>query len=76
MPLALRREYARAAAGESAWDIAALDDDIRGALEAVAVMGIPIAPAAVAGAGTRSSRATPDARGAASAFWGRGPTST
>lgn len=48
MPLALRREYARAAFGEDAWDLAALPDDVRAALEAVAVVRLPAAPAAIA----------------------------
>lgn len=48
MPLALRREYARAAFGAEAWTIAALPDEVRAALEAVAVIRIPAAPAAVA----------------------------
>lgn len=48
MPLALRREYARALAGEAAWTIAELDDDARGALRAAAVLALPAAPAAIA----------------------------
>ncbi len=48
MPLALRREYARAAFGADAWTVTELPDEVRRALEAVAVIRIPAAPAAVA----------------------------
>ncbi len=48
MPLALRREYARAAFGADVWELDTLTDDVRFALEAVAVIAIPAAPAAVA----------------------------
>jgi hypothetical protein len=48
MPLALRREYARAAFGATAWKIEKLPKNVRRALEAVAVIRIPAAPAAVA----------------------------
>jgi hypothetical protein len=47
-PLALRREYARAAFGPDAWTSAALPDPVRQALEALAVLRVPAAPAAVA----------------------------
>lgn len=48
MPLALRREYARAAFGDHAWRVASLDDDARRALEAIAVVRVPVAPAGIA----------------------------
>ncbi len=48
MPLALRREYARAAFGKDAWSVDALPARVRRSLEAVAVIRIPAAPAAVA----------------------------
>ncbi len=48
MPLALRREWARAALGAGAWDLAALPRDSRRALEALVVLRMPAAPAAVA----------------------------
>ncbi|RMH40617.1 MAG: hypothetical protein D6689_13240 [Deltaproteobacteria bacterium] len=48
MPLALRREYARAAAGPDAWDLDALPADVRAALDAAAVLGVAAAPAAIA----------------------------
>ncbi len=48
MPLALRREYARAAFGADAWKLDKLPKTVRRALEAVAVIRIPVAPAAVA----------------------------
>lgn len=47
MPLALREAYARATAGADAWDVSALGDDARAALEVVAVARVPISPAAV-----------------------------
>lgn len=47
VPLALRREYARARFGAQAWEIAALDDASRTAIEALAVLRQPVAPAAV-----------------------------
>jgi hypothetical protein len=48
MPLALRREFARARFGAGAWDIATLDPPARAALEALAILRSPVAPAAVA----------------------------
>jgi hypothetical protein len=48
VPLALRREYARARFGASAWDLTMLDVAARAALEALAVLRAPVAPAAVA----------------------------
>jgi tetratricopeptide (TPR) repeat protein len=48
MPLALRREYARAALGHDAWDTAALGQAARAALEAMAVVRVPVAPAGIA----------------------------
>ncbi len=47
IPLALRREYARARFGANAWDISALDEPARIALEALAVLRQSVAPAAV-----------------------------
>jgi len=47
LPLALRREYACAAAGKGAWIIDRLASDVRQALEAVAVLGVPVAPSGV-----------------------------
>jgi hypothetical protein len=47
VPLALRREYARARFGAQAWEIAALDEAARIAIEALAVLRQPVAPAAV-----------------------------
>src|SRR5436190_7982206 len=48
LPLALRREYARARFGQQAWDIPALEQPARTAIEALAVLRQPVAPAAVA----------------------------
>lgn len=48
VPLALRREYARARFGAGAWDLAALDGSARAALEALAILRAPVAPAAIA----------------------------
>jgi len=48
VPLALRREYARARFGATAWDLATLDAPARAAIEALAVLRAPVAPAAVA----------------------------
>ena len=48
MPLALRREYARASVGETAWSVESLEDGARSALEAAAVLRLPAAPAAIA----------------------------
>jgi uncharacterized cupin superfamily protein len=47
VPLALRREYARARFGQQAWDFPALDEPARIALEALAILRQPVAPAAV-----------------------------
>jgi hypothetical protein len=47
-PLALRREYARARFGHTAWEIAALEAPARAAIEALAILRQPVAPAAVA----------------------------
>ncbi len=47
-PLALRREFARARFGATAWDVATLDAPARAALDALAVLRQPVAPAAVA----------------------------
>jgi hypothetical protein len=47
VPLALRREYARARFGQDAWDVAALDDASRISIQALAVLRQPVAPAAV-----------------------------
>ena len=51
LPLALRREYAQAAIGGDAWDLAKLAPEVRAALEIVAVAAEPIAPAGVAALG-------------------------
>src|SRR6185436_4255058 len=48
VPLALRREYARARFGSAAWYLATLDAPARAALEALAILRAPVAPAAVA----------------------------
>ena len=48
IPLGLRREYARARFGQSAWDLPALERPARTALEALAILRQPVAPAAVA----------------------------
>ncbi len=48
VPLGLRREYARARFGANAWDLTALDVPARTALEALAILRQPVAPAAVA----------------------------
>jgi len=48
MPLAMRREYARAAIGGDAWSIEQLDDASRAAVEVAAVLRLPAAPAAIA----------------------------
>lgn len=48
VPLALRREYARARFGATAWDLTTLDGPARAAIEALAVLRAPVAPAAVA----------------------------
>src|SRR3954470_19340496 len=48
VPLGLRREYARARFGAAAWDITTLDTAARAAIEALAVLRAPVAPAAVA----------------------------
>ncbi|MEO6774272.1 MAG: ATP-binding protein, partial [Kofleriaceae bacterium] len=47
VPLALRREYARARFGANAWDLTALDRGARSALEALAILRQAVAPAAV-----------------------------
>jgi hypothetical protein len=48
VPLALRREYARARFGAGAWDLTTLDAPARAALEALAILRAAVAPAAVA----------------------------
>jgi hypothetical protein len=48
VPLGLRREFARARFGAEAWNIAALEPAARSALEALAVLRAPVAPAGVA----------------------------
>lgn len=48
VPLALRREYARARFGAGAWDLTTLDAPARAALEALAILRGAVAPAAVA----------------------------
>jgi hypothetical protein len=47
VPLGLRREYARARFGANAWEIAGLEAPARAAIEALAVLRQPVAPAAV-----------------------------
>jgi hypothetical protein len=47
VPLALRREYARARFGANAWEIPSLDAPARAAIEALAILRQPVAPAAV-----------------------------
>ncbi|MEJ7598313.1 MAG: hypothetical protein WKG01_10420 [Kofleriaceae bacterium] len=47
VPLALRREYARARFGAGAWDLTTLDAPAHHALQALAVLRAPVAPAAV-----------------------------
>lgn len=47
MPLAMRREYARSRYDENAWELEALDDQARAALEAVCIVKLPSAPAAI-----------------------------
>ena len=48
VPLALRREYARARFGANAWELATLDAPARAAIEALAILRQPVARAAVA----------------------------
>lgn len=48
MPLAMRREYSRSRYGSTAWDLVALSPDVRAALEAICVVRVAAAPAAVA----------------------------
>jgi hypothetical protein len=48
VPLALRREYARARFGPNAWDLATLDPTECAALQALAILRAAVAPAAVA----------------------------
>ncbi|MBL4637142.1 MAG: hypothetical protein JKY56_25030 [Kofleriaceae bacterium] len=48
MPLAMRREYSRSRYGESAWELDALSAETRAALEAICVVRVAAAPAAVA----------------------------
>ncbi len=47
VPLALRREFARARFGAGAWDLSTLDAPARAALEALAILRQPVAPAAI-----------------------------
>ena len=47
LPLGLRREFARARFGASAWDLSTLDAPSRAALEALAILRAPVAPAAI-----------------------------
>ncbi|MGE0868769.1 MAG: winged helix-turn-helix domain-containing protein [Kofleriaceae bacterium] len=48
VPLGLRREFARARFGAGAWDVTTLDAPSRAALEALAILRAPVAPAAIA----------------------------
>ncbi|MDB4960272.1 MAG: transcriptional regulator, CadC [Myxococcales bacterium] len=47
VPLGLRREFARARFGAGAWDLTTLDAPARAALEALAILRAPVAPAAI-----------------------------
>ncbi|HWO21038.1 MAG TPA: helix-turn-helix domain-containing protein [Kofleriaceae bacterium] len=47
IPLALRREFARARFGAAAWELSSLDAPARAALEALSVLRTAVAPAAV-----------------------------
>lgn len=47
-PMGLRREYARARFGAEAWSVESLSAPARGALEAMAALRIPVAPAGLA----------------------------
>ncbi|MEM9491919.1 MAG: hypothetical protein AAGC55_22430, partial [Myxococcota bacterium] len=47
MPLALRREYARASFGDAVWNIEDITGPARAVLDAVAVLRLPAAPAAI-----------------------------
>jgi Transcriptional regulatory protein, C terminal/AAA domain (dynein-related subfamily) len=47
IPLALRREFARARFGAEAWELSALEPPARAALEALSVLRTAVAPAAV-----------------------------
>ncbi len=47
VPLGLRREYARARFGATAWDLSTLEAPARAALETLAILRQPVAPAAV-----------------------------
>ncbi len=47
VPLALRREYARARFGQNAWEITTLEAPARAAIEALAILRQPVASAAV-----------------------------
>ncbi len=48
LPLGLRREFARARFGASAWELSTLEPPARAALEALAILRAPVAPAAIA----------------------------
>ena len=48
LPLGLRREFARARFGATAWDLSTLEAPARAALEALAILRAPVAPAAIA----------------------------
>ncbi len=48
VPLALRREFARARFGAGAWDLTTLEPAARAAIEALSILRAPVAPAAVA----------------------------
>jgi hypothetical protein len=48
VPLGLRREYARVRFGAGAWELAQLEPPARTAIEALAILRQPVAPAAVA----------------------------
>src|SRR3569623_1796792 len=48
VPLGLRREYARARFGAGAWEISQLEPPARAAIQALAILRQPVAPAAAA----------------------------
>ncbi len=48
IPLGLRREFARARFGAQAWELSTLEKPARAALEALAILRAPVAPAAIA----------------------------
>ncbi|MCP4448429.1 MAG: hypothetical protein GY811_24265 [Myxococcales bacterium] len=55
MPLAMRREYARSRYGADAWELEELSAEARAALEAICVVNLAAAPAAIAAVMDRDS---------------------